>query len=163
MSKAQLRKETILAEMMEVRKEILAAASSLPVEKHHRVFLGVWSAADLLAHLEGWDHTNLQAAEQVLAGEVPEFYAHIDRDWKTYNAILVARFKRDNFAELLAAVQNSHQELVNYLLAMPAEEFDKDRGIRVRGYKVTIARLLEAETKDEKIHLEQIRQLAGTP
>lgn len=161
MPNAQSRKDTILSGLVEVRKEILAAAAALPTERQDQVFLGVWSIADLLAHLVGWDYTNLRAAEQLLASQVPEFYAHIDPDWRTYNASLVARYRQANFAEMLASTQRSHQELLDYLLAIPAEEFNRDRGIRVRGYKVTIARLLEAEAKDERIHLEQIRQFAG--
>jgi hypothetical protein len=39
----------------------------------------------------------------------------------------------------------------------PAELF-LDRGIRFRGYKVIIARLLEADLKDVRVHLAQIQE-----
>ena len=86
----------------------------------------------------------------LIAGQLPDFYSHYDRDWKTYNARLVTKYKRDDFAELLASVEDSLQELAGYLETIPAEEFDKDRGVRYKRYKVTIARLLQAEIKDEK-------------
>ena len=103
-------------------------------------------------------HCNVEAAKSVLAGELPSFYSHHDRDWKTYNARLVAEYKRDDFAGLLSSVEDSLQKLVDFLETVPAEEFDKDRGVRYKRYRVTIARLLQAETNDEKIHYEQIEE-----
>jgi uncharacterized damage-inducible protein DinB len=163
-TKVQAKKDEIIAELVGTRRKILDAASSLPPEKQAEVFLGVWSVKDLLAHLVGWDFTNLEAAKSVLAGKLPDFYSHYDRDWKTYNARLVAEHKRDDFAELLSSVEDSLQQLVNFLDTIPAEEFDKDRGVRYKRYKVTIARLLQAETTDEKTHhgqIEEFRQSKG--
>ncbi len=155
---AQAKKDELLSGLVEIRRKILDTASSLPTQKQDEVFLGIWSAKDLLAHLVGWDFTNMQAAEELLAGKVPSFYSHHDRDWKTYNAGLVEEYKRDDFSELLASVRDSHQELIDFLKKIPAEEFDKDRGVRFRRYKVTIARLLQAELDDEKTHHQQLRE-----
>jgi hypothetical protein len=146
--------------MVSVRKGILEEARAIPPDKQDRVCLGVWSIKDLLAHLAGWDHTNLAAAKDILAGKLPEFYAHIDRDWKTYNASLVEKFKRDDFSEMLTLVSSSHQQLVDYLKSLPAEVFSKDTGVRSSGYMVTIARLLQAETRDEQVHLQQIHEFS---
>jgi hypothetical protein len=49
---------------------------------------------------------------------------------------------KENWDELLAGVADSCQELIVFFGAIPAEEFDRDRGLRFRGYKVTIARLI---------------------
>ena len=162
--KAQV-KDVIIAELIEARACILAAASALPGERQDEVFLGVWSVKDLLAHLVGWDITNVEAVKEILAGKKPGFYARYDRGWKTYNAELVARYKRDDFAELLSSVEESHRELVEFLGTIPAEEFERDRGLRAGRYKVTIARLLQAEASDEQKHCTQIREFgarAGT-
>ena len=152
-------KDKIISGLVETRRRILDAASSLPPEKRDEVFLGVWSARDLLAHLVGWDFTNLEAAKALLAGQLPDFYSHYDRDWKTYNACLVAEHKKDDFAELLASVEDSLQQLVAFLETVPAEEFDKDRGVRYKRYKVTIARLLQADISDVKTHHQQVEGL----
>jgi hypothetical protein len=130
----------------------------LAPEDQDELFLGVWSVKDLLAHLAGWDFSNLEAAQAILAGKVPAFYAYHDRDWKTYNAGLVTEYKREDLADLLAWVEDSHQQLVNFLKTIPAEEFDKDKGVRFKGYKVTIARLLQAEIEDEKSHHRQVEE-----
>ena len=153
---AQAKKDKIIAELVEARGKILDAASSLSPADQDRVFLGVWSVKDLLAHLVGWDFANLEAAQAILAGQIPGFYAHYDRDWRTYNARLVAEYKREDFADLLASVEDSHQKLIGFLETIPAEEFDRDRGVRFKGYKVTIARLLQAEIDDEKTHHTQV-------
>ena len=55
----QLRKDEILSSITQARRKILDVAYTLPPEKRNTVFLGEWSARDLLAHLIGWDYTNL--------------------------------------------------------------------------------------------------------
>jgi hypothetical protein len=155
---AQARKDQIISGLVETRRKILDAAASLPSERQDEVFLGVWSARDLLAHLVGWDFTNIQATEEILAGKLPSFYSHHDRDWETYNARLVAEHKTEDFADLIASVEDSSQKLIDFLETVSAEEFDKDRGIRFKRYKVTIARLLQPEIDDEKTHYMQIKE-----
>jgi hypothetical protein len=155
-TKFQAKKEQIIAELIEARREILDAAALLPADRQDKVFLGVWSVKDLLAHLVGWDLTNLAAAREVLAGQLPVFYAHHDRDWRTYNALLVAEHKQAGWAEMVASVEGSQRKLIEYLQTIPPEELDRDRGVRFRGYKVTVARLLQAEAGDEKQHAAQI-------
>jgi len=156
--KAEALKNELISNLVNVRKGILEEASAIPPDKQDRVCLGVWSIKDLLAHLAGWDCTNLAAAKDILAGNLPEFYTHIDRNWKTYNASLVEKFKRDDFSELLTLVSASQQQLMDYLKTLPAEVFTRDTGVRSSGYKVTIARLLQAETRDEQVHLQQIHE-----
>jgi hypothetical protein len=151
-------KQELIFALLETRTAILQEASQLSPAAQNTVFLGVWSVVDLIAHLVGWDFTNLAAAKDIQAGKLPEFYAHYDKDWKTYNAELVAKYKRDDFEELLALARDSQGQLIAYLESVPAEAFEKDFGMRSgRNYKVTIARLLQAEWKDEQEHLEQIR------
>ena len=74
----------------------------------------------------------------------------------------MAKYKRDDFDELLASVHDSHRQLIAYLESVPAEAFERDFGVRSRrGTRVTIARLLQAEWKDEQKHLEQIQNFAA--
>jgi len=160
---AQAKKDKVIAALVEARRKILDTAVALPPEKQDEVFLGIWSVKDLLAHLVGWDYTNLAAVQEILAGQLPSFYAHHDRDWRTFNAGLVAKYKREDFRDLLSSVQDSHQRLVDFLRTVPAEEFGQDKGLRFRGYKVTIARLLQAEASDEEVHHQQIQAWLHQP
>ncbi|NIN63615.1 MAG: ClbS/DfsB family four-helix bundle protein [Anaerolineae bacterium] len=159
-TQAQQEKDQIISDLIEARRKILNVAYTLPLEKRDEVFLGLWSVRDLLAHLVGWDYTNIDAVTAILNDALPEFYAHHDRDWKTYNERLVGQYKKDDYVELLYSVENSHRELIDFLVTVPADEFETDRGIRFRRYKVTIARLLQAEAEDEMEHHGQIRLFA---
>lgn len=149
-------KEQVLSNLIETRQSILAEVSDLSKEQQDQVFLGIWSLKDLLAHLIGWDHANLEAVKSVLAGRVPAFYEHHDRDWQTYNAILVRKHRKGTFRELVVRAKDSQEKLIVFLQTVPPENFDKDFGVRFRGYKVTVQRLLEAERGDEQTHLQQI-------
>ncbi len=155
---AQTKKEHIISGLVETRTRILEAAFALPADRQDEIFLGTWSVTDLLAHLVGWDWTNLQAAQEILESRVPGFYARYDDDWKTYNAELVTRYKKASFADLLALARNSHGRLVEFLKTIPAGEYEKDREMRWQGDKVTLADLLEVEEQDEKTHYAQIVQ-----
>lgn len=158
-----LRKEQILSDLMETRRKLLAASSSLSSAQGDQVFLGVWSVRDLLAHLIGWDNSNLEAAKRVLNGQVPAFYEHHDRDRQTYNAMLVKKYKKKSSRELLVKAKTSQEKIIRFMQTIPPEHFNKDFGVRFRGYKVTIQRLLEAETKDEQTHLQQILDFFKVP
>ena len=160
-STAKEKKESIIAALIQARRKILDVAYALPPEKQDEVFLGVWSVADLLAHLIGWDYTNLDATKSTLQGELPEFYSHRDRDWETYNALLVERHKEEDFTELIYSVETSQRALMDFLATVPDSEFDKDRGVRYKRYKVTITRLLQAEAEDEEEHSRQIKAFAA--
>jgi hypothetical protein len=160
-TKSESLKLKLLSSLIGTRGAILQATSEFSSKAQNTVFLGTWSIKDLLAHLAGWDFTNLAAAQEIQSGVLPEFYARYDKDWKTYNAGLVAQYKREDFEELLALVRDSQRQLIEYLESVPAEVFEKDFGVRSgRNTKVTIARLLQAEWKDEQKHLEQIQNFA---
>lgn len=152
----EARKAELLETLTRARGELIAAAEALPPEKRRAVFLGDWSAADIVAHLIGWDVTNLEAADSLLAGRLPAFYEHHDRDWRSYNAQLVTTYGNGDWEALLDAASASHQRLLDRLEAIPPAEFERDRGLRFRGWKVTIARLLAAEAKDEETHRAQV-------
>ena len=89
----QSQKEHILSELHQVRTEIISAVQQLPPVQRSEIFLGTWSVEDCLAHLVGWDYTNIEAAKAIQNGLLPEFYAHRDKDWQGYNAILVNKYK----------------------------------------------------------------------
>ena len=151
-----LRKEQVLSNWIETRQKLLAEVAKLSEAEHDRVFLGIWTIKDLAAHLIGWDKTNLAAARSVLEGQVPAFYEYRDPDWRTYNAMLVRKNRKDSVHELLVTARDSQERLVKFLQTIPPEHFNRDFGVRFRGYKVTVQRLLEAETEDERTHLQQI-------
>ncbi len=111
---------------------------------------------DLLAHLIGWDYTNIEAIRSILSGQVPDFYAFYDEDWRTFNDRLVTKYKMNDFGHLVEEAKKSHQKLIKLLRSITAEEFYKDRGLRYDDFEVTLSDLLETELKDEKEHYWQV-------
>jgi hypothetical protein len=153
---AEDEKQNLLAELVDARSQILDLAESFEPSDQDTTFLGTWSIRDLLAHLIGWDITHIQAAGDLRLCQVPQFYGYHDRDWQSYNERLVREHKTDNFPELLKNVRASHQKLIEFMQAIPAPEFNLDRGVRFRGWKITLGRLLLVEARDEHMHAAQI-------
>ena len=147
----QVKKDEIISGLAEVRRKILDVASSLPADRQGEVFLGAWSTREVLAHLAGWDITNLEAVKEILAGQRQSFREHYDRDWASYNARLVGEYGREDFGELVALVEESHRELIDFLEAIPADTYIKKR---------TIGTLLGAEVEDEQVHHGQLKVFA---
>ncbi len=160
-SRAQAKKEWIISELQRVRSELLREVATLSRKERDTVFLGIWSVRDMLAHLAGWDYTNIDAIKSVMAGKLPSFYEQKDRDWQTYNAMLVKKYGRNTFRELIATLKESQKKLVDQLATIPPEYFNRDFGVRFRGYKVTIQRLLEADIKDVQLHHQQVIDFFG--
>jgi len=150
------KKAALLDGLRQVRSEIHAAALQFRPGEETIPFVGSWSLLDLLAHLAGWDVANRQAAREVLAGVTPSFYEFQGKDWAGYNAILVSQHRQDSLGDMLAAVAQTHQALLDELEAMSAKDLFGDRGVRKGNYRVIISRLLEAERKDEAHHLQQV-------
>lgn len=153
-------KTAVIDGLVKTRDQILEAASTIPLERQNQAFVGEWTIKELLAHLAGWDYTNLEGVQALLMGEVPGFFAERDRDWKTYNAKLVAIHRRDNLVDLIKVVQKSQAELLSYLNKLTDEDFY--RVLRVNTFRMSIGGLLNFEIRDEKEHLEQIRQFMST-
>lgn len=161
-ARAEDKKEQVITRLVEVRERIVLLVASLPPGKQDEIFLGEWSVKDLLAHLIGWDLANLAMVQEILAGKLPGFYAHYDPDWRSYNAQLVARHKVDDLTELLSSVWAWHGRLIQCLQTVPAEELGRDRGLRYKGYPVTIAGELEVEIRDEEKHYRQLRSFSDS-
>jgi hypothetical protein len=146
---AQAEKDEIIRGLVKARRKVLEAASLLSPAQQDEVFLGTWSVKDLLAHLAGWDYTNLTAVQEILAGQKPSFFEHRDRDWQSYNARLVAEYRRDDFAELVAVVEESHRTLIDLLQGVPADEYLKRK---------RITSLLRVEIRDCEEHHRQVEE-----
>ena len=152
------KKATLISNLNDTRSSILEAAASIPNNRVDEAFVGSWGILELLAHLRGWDLTNIQAARDILSGKLPDFYAESDKDWASYNAKLVSQHRQADLESMIASVDSSRSDLVALLKKLDANDIFGDHGMRWGNYKVTIARLIEADIKDGVEHLDQIRQ-----
>lgn len=156
------RKEEIISGLGAARKKILDVASELPPDKLDGVFLGVWSVMDLLAHLVGWDYTNMDAVMDIREGKPPHVFEYWDPDWVQYNAELVKKHKRQDFDEILQLITESHNALIEFIGTLPGEDIEKDYGIHSPdGTNITIEWFLQFEIDDEGRHYQQIKEWLG--
>ena len=151
------KKDDLIGGLVMARRSLLEAAGELPPERLDEVFLGTWSVKDLLTHLVGWDITNLQAIQEILAGQPPAFFQFFDKDWQSYNARLVAEYKIEPFMALLASLEDSHRQLITFLEGLPARFIVEGKGRSPSGRTIiTVHNLLQAEASDERKHAGQI-------
>jgi hypothetical protein len=155
------RKNAVIQEISQARGEILAAVGQLAPQQMDVKYLGSWSLKDLLAHLNVWYETNLRALSELRQSRLPGFYDHIDPDWRSFNAMLVERHRLEDPRLLVDRLVQSHTRLLEAITALDPSDLDRDWGVRYKGYRVTIARLLSAEVKDEREHARQIRDAFG--
>lgn len=155
------KKQALIAELVAARLSIVEVVKQLPPDSLDEVFLGVWSVKDLLAHLIGWDYTNLQAIQEVLDGKRPTFFQYYDKDWQSYNARLVQQYKVEPFERLLNEATTSHQRLVGFLEALPARDVLEGKARGETGRTISVRFLLRAEAGDERKHAEQVRARSG--
>jgi hypothetical protein len=156
------RKDEIITGLVEARRKILDVASDLSPEKQDEIFLGVWNIKDLLAHLVGWDYTNIESIEDIRSGESLRIFEQYDPDWAQYNADLVEKYGEEDFGKLLEAIQRSHQELIKFIERIPTDDLEKDFGVRApNGENITVESVLQFEIEDEGRHLQQILEWLG--
>ena len=112
------KKAALVRDFKRIRTAIFEGANNLEPKWHNTLFLGSWSVIDLFAHLQGWDVANSEAIDRIFNGEIPEFYAYYDTDWRRYNSILVERYRRDDFASLMVGVVKSHHLLIEKIRSL---------------------------------------------
>jgi hypothetical protein len=156
------KKRRWIDELLAARGGLLDAVKAFPEERQGEAFLGSWSVKDLLAHLAGWDFTNLQAIQEVLAGQYPSFFQFYDKDWQSYNARLVERYKIEPFSALLEEVEASHRQLIAFLESLSAEALVSGKARSPKGRTITIRSLLRAEASDERQHADQVNAFLGS-
>jgi hypothetical protein len=150
-------KTALLTDFRDNHAALLECAQSCPVDRVEEVFLGEWCLLDMLAHLSGWDEANREAVAAVQAGRLPEFYAHKDADWRSFNASHVSKYRCPTLAKQIALVERTFGSLMDTLVTLDAEAFHRDFGVRYKGWKVIVSRLVESELHDERTHLEQMK------
>jgi hypothetical protein len=150
------KKNEFIDGLVTARRAVLAAVQSLPANRMDEIFLGTWTVKDLLAHLAGWDFTNLQAVQEILAGQRPTFFRYFDQDWHTYNQQLVEQYRIEPWPALWAEVNDSHEQLISFLRGLSAQELVNGKTRSEKGRTVTIRNLLLSEAGDERRHAEQV-------
>ena len=154
----------LIDSFVRMREALLRAADGVPAELRTKPFVGQWNLMDLLAHLVGWDYTNVNAIEELKAGSMPAFYSQYDPGWATYNRQLVERYGAGDWQALRAAIDQSQEAVVGMMRLLTPEELAREvlDPRRARGGRpVSIAGIFRAAITDERQHVNQIRTFLG--
>jgi hypothetical protein len=145
------------------REALLRAALAMPPHMRSTPFVGYWNLLDLLAHLVGWDYTNLNAVAEIKAGRIPDFYRHYDPGWASYNRQLIDRYGSSDWQELLDALGQSQEAVVTVMCTLTPEETTRELSQPGRRRPVSIAAIVRAAIRDEREHARQVRAFNTRP
>ncbi len=116
-----------------------------------------WTIKDVLAHVIGWDRRVLATLPLILqdrAGEIPGV------EVEEHNQQSVAAWKDKSLAEVLAAIQSTHQQILDIITSIDHVEIDRrherrGRVLTIRSYVIDI--MMEHERR-HAIEIEQWRK-----
>ena len=99
------------------------AIAGLDEAKMREVWLGTWSARDIVAHISGWHREMSPVLERLARGErpVPEGVSYDDVD--AWNARFADAKKSAATADILTELEASHAEFMRAAAAVPEERY----------------------------------------
>ena len=109
----------------------MSASAGWAKRPRRRVFLGTWSTIELLAHLAGWDWTNLAAMRGIRRRRLPGFLPLCRPRRTRCEARLVRRHGSRRYASR-RSIEETHAALLEALERLPAGELSQDHDVRRR-------------------------------
>jgi hypothetical protein len=93
---------------------------------------GDWSVIDILAHVMAWENEALTHLPHILEGQRPPKYSDLYGGIDAFNALKVQESRALSPAEVLARVEDTHRQLLDYLLTAPEEQLATETRFRRR-------------------------------
>ena len=117
-------KETLIADLVAAREELLAAVDLVPTEERStRVVCGEWTIRDLLGHVAGWEGLWVESLRQLAAGRPPEF-EQIESIEVKNQAFYHAR-RDQSWEEPWADLQTAREAMLEVLQGIDEEELGR--------------------------------------
>lgn len=116
-----------------------------------------WSPRDITAHLIAWNRYTITGCEQMRRRETPFYFIDPGEDFSKINAAAVQKYTSRDKQELIAELEASLQELVQFLLSASAD-WQTDYGALWRGETVTIRNTIDGLIEDYISHRQQIEE-----
>jgi hypothetical protein len=122
-------KSELLREADETFAELRQAIGGLAEEQMLQVWLGTWSAREILVHISGWHRAMIPALEHIAKGE-PPYPAGTYDDFDAWNARFVIEKTGVKMADVLAELDASHRAFMEAAGTLPDEHFASSGGAR---------------------------------
>jgi hypothetical protein len=111
-------KATMLREADEAFVELRRAIDGLTDDEMRRVWLGTWGVREILIHISGWHDVMTPALGRIAKGEAP-YPAGTYDDFDAWNARFVEGKRGVKVADVLARLDEAHQQFVSAAAAVP--------------------------------------------
>jgi len=93
---------------------------------------GDWSVRDILAHVTWWEEEALKYLPVLLAGGRPPKYSVMYGGIDAFNVLMTEKKKDLTLDEVLREQKETHERLIELLLAAPEQEFERETKFRRR-------------------------------
>jgi hypothetical protein len=93
---------------------------------------GRWSIKDIVAHVTSWEEESLRHLPLVLEGGRPPRYSVAYGGIDAFNALTTERKRNLSLFEVLRQRDDTHSRLVDFLAAVPEEQFAGETRFRRR-------------------------------
>ena len=135
----------------EFKKFILSLESDIYLKKFTD-----WSPRDVLAHLVGWNRYTIKGSKQIMERESPLYFDEPGEDFCKVNEVLVKKYSTTDRKKLINELDISLGELKDFLRSISENEWEKDFGVRYKGYSITIRNSVEGLIKDYIKHKKDV-------
>jgi hypothetical protein len=93
---------------------------------------GDWSVKDILAHVSWWEEEALKYLPLILQGKRPARYADLYGGIDAFNAQMTELKRGLSLGEVLEQLEETHARLIEYIQAVPEEQFASETRFRRR-------------------------------
>jgi hypothetical protein len=118
-------KATLLREAEETFADLRQAIDGLDDAHLTRVWLGTWSAREILVHISGWHREMLPALARLARGE-EAYPAGTYDDFDAWNARFVVDRTGVKVSDVIAELDASHRDFMRAAAAVPETAFAPD-------------------------------------
>ncbi len=94
--------------------------------------VGAWSVKDILAHVTTWEEESLKYLPLIATGGRPPRYSVQYGGVDAFNAQMAEQKRRLSLSEVLKQLDETHHRLVDYIQAVPEEQFTRETPFRRR-------------------------------
>jgi Protein of unknown function (DUF1706) len=116
-------KTTLLSEAETELTRFKRAIAGLDEARMRQVWLGTWSARDIVAHISGWHRELGPALERIARGERPVAEGVSYEDVDAWNGRFADAKKGASTADILAELDASHAAFMRAAAAVPEERY----------------------------------------
>ncbi len=117
-----------------------------------------WSPRDIIAHLTGWNRHIIKGGRQIINGELPFYDIDPGENYCNVNAALIRDYSSEDKQELIKTLNESAQDLTQFLQSIEPDAWDQDFGVRHAGQIITIRNTVDELIEDYVHHTKQIEE-----